>query len=180
MGSVVIDTQNTVVHELEIKADDDQHYEEIRCYIEVERSSLCYQKPVVASSVWSDENGVPFENCLPDKMVDDQPNTNWSAKEGSGAEEWFVIDLEETLPFSQFVIKQTRLTNHIAGFALSVSNDQKNWTLVYQYDDGLLGIQKRSFTLESPAESRYVKFQVTKTQSDNGYSYPSIDCFELH
>ena len=180
MDSVVIDVYNTVVHELEIKAVDEQNHEEIRCYIEVERSSLCYQKPIAASSIWSDENGVPFENCLPDKMVDDQPNTNWSAKEGSGAGEWFVIDLEKPLTFSQVVIKQNRLANRIAGFALSVSNDQKNWTLVYQYGDGPLGIAKRTFLLESPITSRFVKFQVIKTQMDNGYSCPSIDCFELH
>jgi hypothetical protein len=141
--------------------------------------SLSYKKPIVSSSVWEISPGISNPEYLPTKAVDGLTNTYWNAKNLTGAGEYLEIDLLSLEKINVIVIIQRPDCNRIKGYKLLYANEGKNWKVIYECSDNLIGNEPITHIFPT-IYSKYLKLLITETQIVNGFGEPGIQTFDAY
>ena len=125
---------------------------------------LAFQKSASASSVH--DKAYAASNA-----VDGDPATYWSSTFGDPA--WLAVDLGELRKVGR--VRITWETAHAKTFGVQVSADGRNWTDVYQTEDGKGGVSEIRF---ARVETRHVRVYGTKRATEWGYAIRDLQVFE--
>ncbi len=137
--------------------------------------NLALNKHTEASSTEHDE-GVPWPHLLPEKAVDGNSTSRWSADRTDN--EWFYVDLGAVETVSRVVINwhQPAVAEK---YYIQVSDDAQTWTNVFADDLELSASESGKDVIEfTPVQARYVKFQGIKRASQYGYSIYEFEVYE--
>lgn len=87
----------------------------------------------------------------------------------------FIVDLHQTREFGGLKIDWNE-KQFAKDFTVSLSEDNKSWQTVYTVKDGNGGT---NFIPLPEAEARYLKFELKKSENENGYSIKEIELLNL-
>lgn len=117
------------------------------------------------------------EGC--NAVVDGDIKTEWKADISDGKENWIIIDLNEKLPISRFVVKNSEDSNYInRDYKIQISDDKTNWTDIAEVKDNKKSITEHA---GNGVEGRYVKLLISKPGQGSYWSqYTVVREFEVH
>ena len=131
-------------------------------------ANLALNKPAAASSTLS--------TYTADKAVDnDWSATFWSSVDltpsGVSQTQWWSVDLQSPQTFSRIIMQWSISGNHAKSYELQVSNDNVNWSSVYNDNAGNGGIDDVTF---APQTARYVRLYMTVRNASRYVVYEFI------
>lgn len=104
--------------------------------------------------------------------VDGDDNTRWSSKLADP--QWLKLDFNKIVTISKFVLKWEVAAGK--EYSIKTSNDGITWQEVYVQKDGKG--ETETISLKEPAQCRYVKLDLIKRLTHNGYSLWEVEAYE--
>jgi len=131
-------------------------------------ANLALNKPAAATSTLS--------TYIAGSAVDgNASDTFWSSidltQSGVPQTQWWSVDLQSPQTFSRIVMQWSISGNHAKSYELQVSNDNVNWTNVYNDNAGNGGIDDITF---APQTARYARLYMTVRNSSRYVVYEFI------
>lgn len=138
--------------------------------IQIAGSSICYEenlatgKPIEVSSMEND-------STVGSNLVDGLGDTRWAS--AFTDDEWFIVDLEDIYAINKITL--TWEASHAAAYNIQVSEDNTNWTTVYETTSCTGGEEE---LIIDAINARYVKMQGVSRAMPYGYSLWEIGVYE--
>ncbi|CDB82668.1 MULTISPECIES: discoidin domain-containing protein [Bacteroides] len=139
------------------------------------QENLALNKTITASSEWARP-----ANYGPDKAVDGDNKTRWSAIKGA-AESWLQIDFGEKTKFSKVVVNGD-YADRVAKYSIEVSDDGEKWKPVVKEVERECN-QSKSSVWEATFKSvkkRYVRLFIHSSVSNGNPCEASICELEVY
>ncbi|GIP33996.1 polysaccharide lyase family 8 super-sandwich domain-containing protein [Paenibacillus sp. J2TS4] len=147
-----------------------------RRLIEVkERSPSDTEEPAIPYLIKS-VTAVGSDGNLPINVVDGDYGSRWSYEGRENA--WIQLELTESLPIGYFGISVYVGQNSAALFEIKVSDDEDNWTTVYEGATSGTTPELEAFKLEEVVEAKYIRlYGYGRTTGSAWNSYTEIQVY---